>query len=244
MVNYTFVVLLAFSLFVVDASTGKGGSKMTNVFGMSMGKKDEVATEDSDEGTTSPRTMKGMGTKPVKGGKHEPKMMGSMTEVKVEADKQTQKGKMNGVMNDKLTVRVMSYNIWGGGANEGKPINETVNVILAADADIVGVQETRLESDPCTAESCPAVGESVVGEIADALGFYYYDQTVVNVAVWANGVISRYPILNATKNDLGVMIDVDGEIIYAYNLHLTDFPYQPCKYKICHFTFFRRLLWL
>jgi endonuclease/exonuclease/phosphatase family metal-dependent hydrolase len=141
--------------------------------------------------------------------------------------------KSDGAMNDKLTLRIMSYNIWGGGLNEGKPINETVNVILAADADIVGVQETRLESDPCTAESCPAVGDSVLGAIADALGFYYYDQTASNVAIWANGVLSRYPILNATKNDLGVRIDVDGEVVFAYNLHLTDFPYQPCKCNIC-----------
>lgn len=125
------------------------------------------------------------------------------------------------------TLTVMTYNIWGGGANEGKPIDETVAVIRAAGADIIGVQETRLESDPCTAESCPAVGESVVKAIADALGFYYYDQTQTNSALWANGIISRYPIGAATENDLGVTIDVDGRTVYAYNIHLTDFPYQP-----------------
>ena len=62
----------------------------------------------------------------------------------------------------KTTLTIMTYNIWGGGANEGKPVDETVAVIRAANADIIGVQETRLEADPCTAESCPAVGASVV----------------------------------------------------------------------------------
>ncbi len=67
--------------------------------------------------------------------------------------------------------RSCSFNVWGGGANEGRPVDETVAAIVAAGADIVGMQETRLESDPCTAESCPAVGPSVAGEIAERLAF-------------------------------------------------------------------------
>ena len=52
-------------------------------------------------------------------------------------------------------LTVMSFNIWGGGANEDKPVDETVAAIRAAGADIVGMQETRLESDPCDADNCP-----------------------------------------------------------------------------------------
>ncbi len=59
-------------------------------------------------------------------------------------------------------LTVMSFNIWGGGANENKPVDETVAVIKAVGADIIGVQETRLEGEDCTAESCPPRGESVV----------------------------------------------------------------------------------
>lgn len=33
----------------------------------------------------------------------------------------------------------MTFNVWGGGANEGKSIDETVAAIVAADADIIGV---------------------------------------------------------------------------------------------------------
>jgi exodeoxyribonuclease III len=125
------------------------------------------------------------------------------------------------------TLRVMSYNIWGGGANEGKGIEETVAAIKAAGADIVGLQETRLESDPCTAESCPAVGDSVAPAIAAALGWYVYDQKAENVALWANAVISRYPIGAASPNDLGVPVGVNGKQVWIFNIHHDDEPYQP-----------------
>lgn len=49
----------------------------------------------------------------------------------------------------------------------------------------------------------------------------------MNEALWANAIISRYPIGAATPNDLGVEIEVDGQTVYAYNIHLTDYPYQP-----------------
>ncbi len=125
----------------------------------------------------------------------------------------------------KLTV--MTFNIWGGGGNADKPVDETAAAIRAAGADIVGVQETRLESDPCDADNCPPTGESVAKALADALGFYYYDQTATNDALWANAILSRYPIGAATPNDLGVAIDVSGRKVYAFNIHLDDSPYQP-----------------
>lgn len=125
------------------------------------------------------------------------------------------------------TLTVMSFNVWGGGANEKKPVDETVAAIRAAGADIVGLQETRLESDPCEADSCPPAGESVARKIAEALGFHHYDQAQTNAALWANAIISRYPIGKATPNDLGVPIDVNGRTVYAFNIHLDDSPYQP-----------------
>ena len=125
------------------------------------------------------------------------------------------------------TLRVMSFNVWGGGANEGKGIEETVAAIKAAGADVVGLQETRLESDPCTAESCPAVGESVAPAIAKALGWQVHDQTGENAALWANAVISRYPIDAVSPNDLGVALDVNGKAVWLFNIHLDDEPYQP-----------------
>jgi exonuclease III len=125
------------------------------------------------------------------------------------------------------TLRVMSFNIWGGGANEGKGIEETVAAIKAAGADVVGLQETRLEPDPCTATDCPATGDSVAPAIAAALGWHVYDQTATNAALWANAVISRYPIGPASPNDLGVPLDVNGRTVWLFNIHLDDEPYQP-----------------
>jgi exodeoxyribonuclease III len=125
------------------------------------------------------------------------------------------------------TLRVMSYNIWGGGGNEGKGIEETLAVIRAANPDIIGMQETRLEMDPCTADHCPATGPSVAKEIAQALGFLYYDQSAENPALWANAIISRYPIGAPSANDLGVPLDVGGETVWTFNVHLDDSPYQP-----------------
>ncbi len=39
---------------------------------------------------------------------------------------------------DETAVTAMSFNIWGGGANEKKPIDETVAAIEAAGADSPG----------------------------------------------------------------------------------------------------------
>jgi exodeoxyribonuclease III len=129
---------------------------------------------------------------------------------------------------ERTTLTVMTFNIWGGGTNAGKGVEETVAAIRAANPDIVGLQETKPEPDPCTAEDCvPKPGPSVAVAIAQALGYYYYDQSATNPALWANAIISRYPIGKATKNDLGVEIDVKGRKVMAYNIHLTDFPYQP-----------------
>ena len=124
-------------------------------------------------------------------------------------------------------LRVMTFNTWGGGANEGKPVDETAAVIRAAGADIVGIQETRQEAPNCDEESCPPAGESIAAKLAAALGFHHYDQAKTNDALWANAILSRYPIGAATPNDLGVAIDVGGRRVYAFNIHLTDYPYQP-----------------
>ena len=121
----------------------------------------------------------------------------------------------------------MSFNVWGGGANEQKPVDETVAVIKAVNPDIIGIQETRLESDPCTADVCPAVGDSVAPKLAAALGYHYYDQTKQNDALWANAILSRYPIGKATPNDTGVEIMVEGRKVQVFNIHLDDSPYQP-----------------
>ena len=125
------------------------------------------------------------------------------------------------------TLTVMAYNIWGGGANEGKPVDETVAVIKAANPDIIAVMETQTEGDSCTADVCPPQGNSVAADIARALGFFYYDQEGAGPTLWSNAVISRYPIGKALPGNLGVEIDVNGRTVYMLAAHLDDSPYQP-----------------
>ena len=138
-------------------------------------------------------------------------------------------GACGGEDSDESTeLTVMSFNIYGGGVNSGKTdLADTAAAIEAADADIVGVQETRGESRPCTANVCPAAGPSIAQDLADELGYEVYEQTAENDALWANAILSRYPIGESTPNDTGVEIDVDGRSVHMFNVHLDDSPYGP-----------------
>ena len=128
---------------------------------------------------------------------------------------------------EETTLTVMSFNIWGGGANEKKPIDETVAAIEAVDPDIVGIQETQLEGPKCTAKFCPPRGDSVGPELAEALGYELYEQKTTNDALWSNAIMAKGEISDPTPNDLGVPCDIDGRDVYAFNIHLDDAPYQP-----------------
>lgn len=124
-------------------------------------------------------------------------------------------------------LTLLSFNAWGGGLNAGKPVDETLAVLRAADADLVGLQEARAESSNCSAEDCPPGQHSIAPELASALGMQVHEQRGEENVVWACAVFSRYPILRATPNDLGVVVDVGGRRVAVFNIHPTDFPYQP-----------------
>ena len=125
------------------------------------------------------------------------------------------------------TLKVMTFNAWGGGLNDGTTTEQTTAAIRAAGADVIGMQETRAESAVCAGDDCRPQGASVAPEIAKSLGFYYFEQSANNEALWANAILSRYPILGPTPLGLGVRIDVKGRVVYLFNIHLTDYPYQP-----------------
>ena len=103
-------------------------------------------------------------------------------------------------------VTVMSYNILVGGTGLGQPLSKTVEVITAAGADIVGLQEQG------------GSGRA----IADALGFSYFDQG------GSTAVLSRYPIVAASPNRWGVTLQLsDQQQANLFNAHLAPYPYQP-----------------
>lgn len=124
-------------------------------------------------------------------------------------------------------LTLLSFNAWGAGLNVGKPIDETLAVLRAADADLVGLQETRAEGSNCSAADCPPAERGVAPELAAALGMQVHEQQGDENVVWANAILSRFPILGPTPNGLGVIVEVDGRRIAVFNIHATDYPYQP-----------------
>lgn len=124
-------------------------------------------------------------------------------------------------------LALLTLNAEGGGTEQGRPLDETVAVLRAARADIVGLQEMRALSPTCWQDDCPPIGPSVAPRLAGALGMHLYEQRHNAEATWANAVLSRYPIVDTLPNDTGVVVDVDGRRIAVFNLQLKDFPYQP-----------------
>lgn len=99
------------------------------------------------------------------------------------------------------SLRVMTFNILGGA---GRPATQFVDVIEAAQADLIGFQEDGSFGD----------------DIALPLGFYYHQfNSDLSIA-------SRYPITQVLIG--GVKIELSpGQEVYLYTVHLPAFPYQP-----------------
>jgi endonuclease/exonuclease/phosphatase family metal-dependent hydrolase len=101
------------------------------------------------------------------------------------------------------SLRVMSYNIWLGGAAAG-PLSRTVGVINTAQADVIGIQE---------------VGGSAQA-IADALGFFYHG---FNSDL---AIVSRYPISQVLNSGVKLQLSPTQDA-YLFDVHLAPYPYQP-----------------
>jgi len=113
------------------------------------------------------------------------------------------------------SVRVMTFNIWVGGESGKQPLSQTVAVIRAAKADMVGLQETHGNRREGRA---PDNGR----KIAEMLGWNYFDQGE------RTGILSRFPIVTNTPGKWGVAVRLDsGEQAWMFNVHLMHAPYQP-----------------
>ena len=111
-----------------------------------------------------------------------------------------------------ITIRLMSFNIWVGGEAGGQPLEQTAAVIKAAQADIVGIQESfggRSREDSAK-------------KIAEMLGWQHVNQR------GSTSVISRFPIVGTTPEKWGVLLELsENQPIYCFNAHLAPSPYQP-----------------
>jgi endonuclease/exonuclease/phosphatase family metal-dependent hydrolase len=101
------------------------------------------------------------------------------------------------------SLRVMSYNIWLGGANAG-PLSRTVGVIQTAQADIIGIQERGSNGQA----------------IATALGYHY--QSLGS----STAILSRFPIVETLAYGVKVQMSPLQEA-YVFDVHLAPYPYQP-----------------
>lgn len=129
---------------------------------------------------------------------------------------------------DGLQLTLLSFNAWGMGAHTGTPLEETRAVLRAVNADIIGLQETRAWPEDCAIEHCAALSEGRLESLARDLGYHYHENTVSGPAMSAPGaILSRFPIVGVLGGGLGVRIDVAGRRVHAWNIHPTDFPYQP-----------------
>jgi exodeoxyribonuclease-3 len=114
------------------------------------------------------------------------------------------------------TLRVMSYNMWHGGESGGQPLEQSTNVIKAAKADIVGLQESH-------GERRRGIRPDNGRLIAERLSWNHFDQGDEDT-----GVVSRYRILEPSPKKWGVQIETpSGRRVWLFNVHFAHAPYQP-----------------
>jgi exonuclease III len=113
-------------------------------------------------------------------------------------------------------LRVMTFNMWMGGESGKQPLDQSAEVVKAARADVVGVQEVcgnkRDGQRPDHAQT-----------LAELLSWHYFSQGDDNT-----GVLSRYPIVGHTPRKWGVEIELpSGRRVWLFNAHFAHAPYQP-----------------
>ncbi len=102
-----------------------------------------------------------------------------------------------------VELRVMSFNIWYGGISID--FGRVADAIRAADADIVGVQET----------------EGNLRRLADAAGLPYVDESL--------HLISRYPLFAVERDGVrfAYAAVARDRVVAVENVHLPCCPYGP-----------------
>lgn len=116
-------------------------------------------------------------------------------------------------------LRVMTYNLWHGGAKFDEYHEKQLRFIVNSKADIVGIQED-------------SSGERAKA-LAEALGWHYWASKV------SQSILSKYPIRpESISGDInrsgGVNIELDGDwqAVNFWVAHLNYKPYGP--YDFCY----------
>ncbi|MGL4240769.1 MAG: endonuclease/exonuclease/phosphatase family protein, partial [Beijerinckiaceae bacterium] len=127
------------------------------------------------------------------------------------------------------TLKILTFNIWGAGLHRGHAIEDTVAILRAADADIVGLQEAvpHRAGAGCASEACVEATGSLACAIAARLAYHCFEQPRGEGLHGVNAVLSRHPVAGMTPEGLGVRIAWPGRDLTVFNMHLPDAPYQP-----------------
>ena len=114
------------------------------------------------------------------------------------------------------TLRVMTFNLWIGGEAGKQPLEQTAQVIRAAKADLVGLQETDGHAAP------EGTRPDRARELAKLLGWNCFLQG------GGTAVVTRYEIVGNTPAKWGVQIELPSRRkVWLFNAHFPAAPYQP-----------------
>jgi len=112
------------------------------------------------------------------------------------------------------SLRVMTYNIWNGGFGAFQPLSKTVDVINAAQADVIGIQETSASVDDLAA-------------LLPGFHWFHFNSDL--------SLLSRYPITaipGTHARTRGAKLTLSpGQEVYIFDSHLEPFPYQPYQIR-------------
>jgi hypothetical protein len=111
---------------------------------------------------------------------------------------------------DKL--KVMTFNVLYSTSNEA-----TLQALLEADADIIGLQE---------------ISTSRLMELAQQLHYHFhsFSKSDGNLSDQDTGILSRFPFSRYSEN--GVVVRVNpGLEVGLFTVHLAPYPYQPYDFR-------------
>jgi len=109
-------------------------------------------------------------------------------------------------------IKIMTFNVLYSTSNEA-----TLQALLEADADIIGLQE---------------ISTSRLMELAQQLhyNFHSFSKSAGNLSDQDTGILSRFPFTRYSKN--GAVVKVNSNLeVGIFSVHLAPYPYQPYDFR-------------
>jgi exonuclease III len=109
-------------------------------------------------------------------------------------------------------IKVMTFNVLYSTSNEA-----TLQALLEADADIIGLQE---------------ISTTRLMELAQKLKYHFhsFSKSAANLSDQDTGILSRFPFTRYSKN--GVVVRVNSGLeVGVFSVHLAPYPYQPYDFR-------------